>query len=337
MKKMEKRITRNSKRLSTTVKASTPATATNCSDHSISPSYNSSCLARGDSSKSPPYDNFAQLLWRGCTTNNTSLRGHRTSGAATTSGKNSTPGRCWSDASICNTVIARTATKCDRSTPGIAMPAPPVPSGAWASTPQTYRQTCTINTNAIPLSAGVSEASAGQMTVDTPALTQQQWAGNASMAGSLTQSTPAGCACPAVMQPAGLLGQMPMTPTAPATLTVSLPGEQQISKNRSSLPKFSIKGGDVTTVARLINEWVQKTAIALNTWLIQAVNFWRAAVNATRLEHTNWFSFTPAQRAARIGLPNTGFLSADSDSCFGSHHEVKVNQLRSLRQCCLAT
>ena len=52
---------------------------------------------------------------------------------------------------------------------------------------------------------------------------------------------------------------------------------------------------------------MQKTAIALNTWSIEAVNFWHLAVNAARQEHANWVALTPAGRAARIGLPNTGF------------------------------
>ena len=67
--------------------------------------------------------------------------------------------------------------------------------------------------------------------------------------------------------------------------------EQPISKNKSPLPKLNIKGGDPTTLTRVINEWIQKTAIALNTWSIEASNFWNQSVNTARQQH-NWWAFS---------------------------------------------
>ena len=79
--------------------------------------------------------------------------------------------------------------------------------------------------------------------------------------------------------------------------------EQPISKNKSPLPKLNIKGGDPTTLTRVINEWIQKTAIALNTWSLGASNFWNQSVNSARQQHNWWLSLAPQDRATHIGLP----------------------------------
>ena len=79
--------------------------------------------------------------------------------------------------------------------------------------------------------------------------------------------------------------------------------EQPISKNKSPLSKLNIKGGDPTTLTRIINEWIQKTAIALNTWSIEASNFWNQSVNTARQQHNWWLSLAPQDRAIHIGLP----------------------------------
>ena len=67
--------------------------------------------------------------------------------------------------------------------------------------------------------------------------------------------------------------------------------EQPISKNKSPLPKLNIKGGDPTTLTRVINEWIQKTSIALNTWSLEASNFWTQSVNSAREQHNWWQKF----------------------------------------------
>ena len=76
--------------------------------------------------------------------------------------------------------------------------------------------------------------------------------------------------------------------------------EQPISK-----PKLNIKGGDPTTLTRIINEWIQKTAIALNTWSLEASNFWNQSVNSARQQHNGWLSLAPQNRATHIGLPTS--------------------------------
>ena len=43
--------------------------------------------------------------------------------------------------------------------------------------------------------------------------------------------------------------------------------------------KAQYKGGDPTTLTRVINEWIQKTSIALNTWSLEASQFWTQSVN----------------------------------------------------------
>ena len=93
-----------------------------------------------------------------------------------------------------------------------------------------------------------------------------------------------------------LLSACPLPPTQPRL-------EQPISKNKSPLPKLTIKGGDPTTLTRVINEWVQKTAIALNTWSLEASQFWTQSVNSARDQRNQWLSLTPSDRAAHIGLP----------------------------------
>ena len=81
--------------------------------------------------------------------------------------------------------------------------------------------------------------------------------------------------------------------------------EQPISKNKSPLPKLNVKGGDPTTLTRVINEWLQKTAIALNTWSLEASNFWNQSVNSARQQHNWWLSLAPQDRATHIGLPTS--------------------------------
>ena len=89
-----------------------------------------------------------------------------------------------------------------------------------------------------------------------------------------------GSGAPAAPDGSGGTGSLPNSqqPTQPRT-------EQPISKNKSPLPKLSVKGGDPTTLTRIINEWIQKTAIALNTWSLEASNFWNQSVNSARQQH----------------------------------------------------
>ena len=156
--------------------------------------------------------------------------------------------------------------------------APPATAGPWSRTREVYRNAAAasnphVDPFSIPMSAGVSEASAG------PTTNQMQWA-SGSAAGSLAGYSLAG-ACPAV----GVPPPQMTTPITPAPAALSPAPEAAISKLKSSLPKLNIKGGDPTTITRVINEWLQKTAIALNTWSLQASTFWNQAVQVARQQH----------------------------------------------------
>ena len=180
---------------------------------------------------------------------------------------------------------------------GVATAVPAAPSGPWSFTRQAYKGVNApmtgVDVNTIPISAGVSVASAGSQL--QPQLSQQQWAAG-SVAGT-SGVLPQGQACP--VQAVGGPTLQPQVP-----LTTSTP-EEPISRNKSSLPKLQVKGGDATTITRTINEWVQKTAIALNTWSLQASTFWNQAVTAARAQHNWWLSLQPSDRASYIGLPTT--------------------------------
>ena len=72
------------------------------------------------------------------------------------------------------------------------------------------------------------------------------------------------------------------TPPASQPMASSVHAERPISKNKPPLPKLNIKGGEPTTLTRLINEWARKTSIALNKWSIETSNFCSQAVTAAR-------------------------------------------------------
>ena len=182
--------------------------------------------------------------------------------------------------------------------PGINVQAAP----AWTRTREAYRNaaastTPLLDSHAIPLSAGISEASVGLPSQ------QANWAAGstAGSVGGLTYPMGAG-ACPAL----GIPQPQTTTPMTPSPLTLAPTQDTTISRTRSSLPKLNIKGEDPTTVTRVVNEWLQKTAIALITWSLQASTFWSEAVQAARQQHATWLSLTPAQRASFVRLPTTG-------------------------------
>ena len=159
--------------------------------------------------------------------------------------------------------------------PPRASPPPPQPSvgdgSAWSYVRQMYRSSPhaaqAVEAQPLPTSAGVSEPSLYQHSHSSP---HYQWAAG-SAAGASTSLSNAGAfpamavntgsGAPVAPDGSGGIGSLPNSqqPTQPRI-------EQPISKNKSPLPKLSIKGGDPTTLTRIINEWIQKTAIALNTW-----------------------------------------------------------------------
>ena len=82
--------------------------------------------------------------------------------------------------------------------------------------------------------------------------------------------------------------------------------KDDFKREKLSLPKLSIKAGDATTLTRTINEWLQKTTLALNTWSFSAVQLWHQAVNTARQAHQQWTSLAPSLRALQTGLPSMG-------------------------------
>ena len=136
----------------------------------------------------------------------------------------------------------------------------PVGDGsAWSYTRQMYRSSPhaaqAVEAQPLPTSAGVSEPSLYQHSNAPP---YYQWAAR-STAGASTSMSHAG-AFPAMAvntgsgalgapDGSGGIGSQPNTqpPTQPRM-------EQPISKNKSPLPKLNIKGGDPTTLTRVINE-----------------------------------------------------------------------------------
>ena len=188
-------------------------------------------------------------------------------------------------------------------------PQPPVGDGsAWSYVRQMYRSSPhaaqAVEVQPLPTSAGVSEPSLYQHSQASP---HYQWAAG-STAGASTSLSNAGAfpavavntgsGAPAAPDGSGGIGSQPHSqqPIQPRA-------EQPISKNKSPLPKLNIRGGDPTTLTRIINEWIQKTAIALNTWSIEASNFWNQSVNTARQQHNWWLSLAPQDRAMHIGMP----------------------------------
>ena len=182
-------------------------------------------------------------------------------------------------------------------------PQPPVGDGsAWSYVRQMYRSSPhaaqAVEAQPLPTSAGVSEPSLYQHSQAPP---HYQWAAG-STAGASTSLSNAGAfpavavntgsGAPAAPDGSGGIGSQPHSqqPIQPRA-------EQPISKNKSPLPKLNIRGGDPTTLTRIINEWIQKTAIALNTWSIEASNFWNQSVNTARQQHNWWLSLAPQDRA----------------------------------------
>ena len=168
------------------------------------------------------------------------------------------------------------------------MSAPPSPfAGPWAATREKLQSSNPVmDYHSCPGSGGISDASTLPMH-PPPGM------------GYATPmpSTPVAYACPAM----GTTGSSQQIGAQHGRIT-----SDEVRKDRSPLPKLVIKGGDATTLTRVINEWIQKTTISLNTWLQSAATFWAQVVGMARQRHNWWLSLSPDQRAMHIGLPTTG-------------------------------
>ena len=139
----------------------------------------------------------------------------------------------------------------------VVNPTPTGARGCWDFTRQRYQPTTPV---AAPLqSPGTSTASTGVPSL-APSI---RMASSQAMAfPAMAPMTPLGAFQP--QQPAGLIN----------LLGQPLPQADEFKTQKSPLPKLQMKGGDATVVTRIINEWVQKTALALNTWSSSAVLYW---------------------------------------------------------------
>ena len=158
-------------------------------------------------------------------------------------------------------------------------------AGPWAATREKLQsQNPCMDYNSCPGSGGISDASTLPMH-PPPGM------------GFSPPSTPFAYACPAM----GTTSSSPQIGTQQGRIATD-----EVRKDRSPLPKLVIKGGDATTLTRVINEWIQKTTISLNTWSQSAATFWAQVVGMARQRHNWWLSLSPDQRAMHIGLPTTG-------------------------------
>ena len=114
--------------------------------------------------------------------------------------------------------------------------------------------------------------------------------------------------------------------------------KDDFKREKLSLPKLLIKAGDATTLTRTINEWLQKTTLALNTWSFSAVQLWRQAVNTARPAHQQWTSLVPSLRALQTGLPSMGNCTSNATFRLGSYYASRTSQSLIARQsflpCC---
>ena len=165
--------------------------------------------------------------------------------------------------------------------PQVALPNP-AHRGPWATTRERYQQQVPL-----PGTPCMSGVSAGVPSVAAPS-------GVASTHGAAFPAM-------AVPNPTTPLGafQAPLPAGQPPT------GDEYFKREKSPLPKLVIKSGDATTITRVVREWLQKTAMALNTWSSSAIQLWHRAVGVAKSAHAQWTLMVPSQRALQTGLPST--------------------------------
>ena len=169
--------------------------------------------------------------------------------------------------------------------PATALPAA-TNRGPWAATRDRYQQ------QAMPLP-------------QTPVMTGVSTGVPSAVPPSGVASTH-GAALPAMMvpNPSTPLGAFPGQ--SPLQTSPQLPADEYFKREKSPLPKLTIKGGDATTITRTVHEWLQKTAMAVNTWSTSAIQLWHHAVSVAKAAHQQWTMMVPVQRALQTGLPSTG-------------------------------
>ena len=94
-------------------------------------------------------------------------------------------------------------------------------------------------------------------------------------------------ACPAMGTPA----YPPQTSQEQPSGNGGRSHQDEVKKDRSPNPKLNVKGGDASFLKRMVNEWLQKTTISLNTWAHAATTFWARTVSLARQHHNWWLSY----------------------------------------------
>eukprot|EP00971_Amphidinium_carterae_P319601 6352151-Amphidinium_carterae.2 len=121
-------------------------------------------------------------------------------------------------------------------------------------------------------------------------------------------STPEGCAfgCAATPAPgAPCFSQVGGTQPTPGT---PIPGQHQsdefgakVKVSAAKMARLDLKG------MMKVQNWLWLCSTALNTWGMQAVTIWQAAVAHAQGQHAHWCSLTPAQRALKSSGRHQGF------------------------------
>ena len=92
----------------------------------------------------------------------------------------------------------------------------------------------------------------------------------------------------------------------PEEITIH-PPRDDIRVDRTTLPRLRMKGGDSITATRLVHEWLQRTAVVLDTWSGVAISYWAQCVRAARQLHHSWLSLSPALRVSQGRSPIIGY------------------------------
>ena len=120
------------------------------------------------------------------------------------------------------------------------------PGNPWAYARERTHAPVGADFISCPPSAGVSDASTIPM---------QSVGATPPGLGQAASSSPA-YACPAMGTP----GYLPMQPMQGSGSGGRNPADE-VCKDRAPIPKLVVKGGDPTTLTRVISEWIQKTTI----------------------------------------------------------------------------
>eukprot|EP00971_Amphidinium_carterae_P264826 5253131-Amphidinium_carterae.1 len=98
----------------------------------------------------------------------------------------------------------------------------------------------------------------------------------------------------------------------------------------SQLPKLDLKASESSTVVMQVQNWLLLCSTAINTWGIQAVGVWQAAVHAAKESHTQWCLLTPAQRALQSSTIVPHFQMTPPVSMTAAHIKSELLTIRVL-------